>query len=180
MSNIEIERKFLVTDDSFLNNGVTESFTIHQYYFLSSPLQEERIRLIVTPKTEVLYSVLKAFRTTKSSQANINRYEFEESIDIEQALNEIKSAISFISKHRTCVLFNDILWEVDQFHGNNQSLVMVEVELQSIDQHLILPNFVGEEVTGNKQYYNKQLAGPIDNNIKYCCIIEDQNNYELY
>ena len=64
-----------------------------------------------------------------------------------------------ISKHRYEVMFEGHLWEVDEFHGTHEGLVVAEIELGAEDETFPLPPFIGDEVTGNPAYFNSSLAG---------------------
>lgn len=148
----EIERKFLVKDSSYrlLSTG---SIDITQAYLCSDPDSTVRIRL----------SGDRAFLTVKTRNSGVVRNEWEFEIDTEAAkemLNECRSGR--IEKTRFFVPAdgeaNHLTWEIDEFHGRLQGLVIAEIELPAPDTRFAIPPFIGEEVTGNQQYYNSVLA----------------------
>ena len=93
-----------------------------------------------------------------SDIGGLARYEFEQEIpfaDAEQLMRLCQPGI--IDKTRWLVKSGDFTVEVDEFHGDNDGLVMAEVELKSVDDQPVLPPFIGKEVTGDRRYYNSQL-----------------------
>jgi adenylate cyclase len=63
-----------------------------------------------------------------------------------------------ISKTRYKISLGELIWEVDEFHGNNQGLILAEVELTSEDQEITIPDWIGAEVTSDRRYFNAYLA----------------------
>lgn len=147
--NTEIERKFLVLDDSYKALSYAHSH-IRQGYICSERGRTVRIRI----RDE------KAFITIKgpSLDGGLSRYEFEQEIplaDAEQLMTLCEPGI--IDKTRWLVKSGEHTFEIDEFHGDNAPLVMAEVELKSATDEPKIPHFIGKEVTGDRRYYNSQL-----------------------
>ena len=147
--NTEIERKFLVLDDSYKALSYAHSH-IRQGYICSERGRTVRIRI----RDE------KAFITIKgpSLDGGLSRYEFEQEIplaDAEQLMTLCEPGI--IDKTRWLVKSGEHTFEIDEFHGDNAPLVMAEVELKTAYDEPKLPHFIGKEVTGDRRYYNSQL-----------------------
>ena len=90
----------------------------------------------------------------------MERLEFEYRIPLEDA-NEMLETICvkpFIEKLRYKIMSDNHLWEVDEFIGDNEGLTVAEVELKSADEHVIIPDWVGQEVTGDLMYFNSNLV----------------------
>jgi CYTH domain-containing protein len=145
----EIERKFLVLDDSYKHEAFSNSH-IRQGYICSERGRTVRIRI----RDE------KAFITIKgpSIDGGLSRYEFEQEIPLSDA-NHLMTLCEpgVIDKTRWLVKSGDHTFEVDEFHGENEGLVMAEVELKSATDEPIIPHFIGKEVTGDRRFYNSQL-----------------------
>ncbi len=147
---IEIERKFLVTSEEFKTEAFKSS-VIKQGYLNSHP--ERTIRIRIQDK--------KAFLTIKgkSSESGLTRFEWEKEIPLEEALELLKLCEpGTIEKVRYLVKSKEFTFEVDEFSGNNQGLIVAEIELHSEEDIFEKPSWLGEEVTGNNQYYNSQLC----------------------
>ncbi len=100
----------------------------------------------------------KAVITIKGVNKGATRLEFEYDIpfnDCEQLLELCEQPL--IEKTRYKIEFSGLIWEVDEFHGVNEGLVVAECELESEDQQIDKPSWVGEEVTGDARYYNSNL-----------------------
>ncbi len=151
INNIEIERKFLVKDDSY-KRLATDRIPIRQGYLCLNPNCSVRVRRWGE----------QAFLTIKSkAQANgFSRYEFEKEISVSEADELFRIALpGMVSKVRWLVpLAEGLTCEVDEFEGENAGLVMAEVELASESQTFEHPSFLGEEVTFDKRYYNSYLS----------------------
>lgn len=144
----EIERKFLVTDHRW--KGLAQSVFYRQGYL--STVRERTVRVRTVGD--------KAFLTIKGVSVGISRLEYEYEIPVDDAnrlLDEVCER-PIIEKQRTKIKFCDLVWEVDEFHGANQGLVIAEVELESVDQIVELPDWVGEEVSGDPRYFNSNLV----------------------
>lgn len=148
MSGLEIERKFLVRKDSGWKRLATSSTHIRQGYFAAT--NTVRIRI----------SDNEAFLTIKgpSADGGLSRYEFEKAITLDEAQQLLRLCEpGIIDKRRYLVPHGGHIYEVDEFFGDNEGLVMAEVELSSKDETVELPDFLGPEVTGDHRFYNKQM-----------------------
>ncbi len=147
----EIERKFLVLDDSYKPEAYSHSH-IRQGYILSAGGRTVRIRM----RDERGYLTIKG----PSDAAGLSRYEFEQEIPVADAVYMLDHLCQpgQIDKTRWLVRSGGHVFEVDEFHGQNAPLVMAEVELQSEDEPYVRPAFVGQEVTGDRRYYNGHLS----------------------
>ena len=146
---LEIERKFLVLDSSYKHEAFASSH-IRQGYICSDRGRTVRIRI----RDEHAYITIKG----PSLDGGLSRYEFEQEIpmdDAEKLLTLCEPGI--IDKTRWLVKSGQHTIEVDEFHGENDGLIMAEVELKSRSEEPILPHFIGKEVTGDRRYYNSQL-----------------------
>ena len=145
---LEIERKFLVIDDSW-KPQVVRSHVLKQGYLASSPGPTIRIRT----------SDESAFLTIKGKTIGISRVEFEYEVPMEEALDLLKlSANTPIEKTRYIIKADGHVWEIDVFEGANQGLVLAEVELRSEDEQVVLPSWIGSEVSHDSRYFNSYLS----------------------
>ena len=145
----EIERKFLVIDNTYKNLATSYSHII-QGYICSGKGRTVRIRI----RDDKGYLTIKG----PSDFAGLSRYEWEKEIDIEDARDLLKLCEpGVIDKVRYLVPSGRHTFEVDEFFGENQGLVMAEVELASEDEVFVKPAFIGKEVTGDRRYYNSHL-----------------------
>jgi len=144
----EIERKFLVANDAWRDQ--TEGKLYRQGYIPTIDARTVRIRTAGD----------KGFITLKGPVVNMSRPEFEYAIPLADAEEMLSSLCDppLIEKYRYQLLIDDLLWEIDEFLGDNQGLLIAEVELASPEQPIRLPDWVGEEVTDNERYYNSHLA----------------------
>ena len=148
-SELEIERKFLVVGDSYRQEAY-ESSRIRQGYICSSRGRTVRVRIRDS----------RGYLTIKGPSANggLARYEFEKEITLLEAENLMKLCEpGMIDKTRYLVKSGKHIFEVDEFYGENEGLVMAEVELAYEDEPYEKPSFIGKEVTGDRRYYNSQL-----------------------
>ena len=145
----EIERKFLVLDDSYKHEAFT-SYHIRQGYICSERGRTVRIRI----RDEQAFITIKG----PSLDGGLSRYEFEQEIPLDDA-NMLMTLCEpgIIDKTRWLVKSGDHTFEVDEFHGDNDGLVMAEVELRTPTDAPKMPDFIGKEVTGDRRYYNSQL-----------------------
>ena len=147
---LEIERKFLVSGDFELY--VTKSYDIAQGFLNTDPERTVRVRL----KGD------RAFITVKgmSNATGTSRYEWEKEISCDEAealLTLCEPTI--IEKTRHIVPVSEGLYfEVDEFHHDNEGLVLAEIELPDEEVEFEKPEWLGEEVTGNPRYYNSMLS----------------------
>ena len=142
----EIERKFRVYSMDWTAEGSGER--LQQGYLSTDPERTVRIRLVGE----------RAWLTIKGRSIGASRLEFEYSIpaaDARQLLTLCQSPLIDKTRHR--VPFAGHTWEVDVFHGDNQGLVIAEVELEREGEDVQLPAWLGEEVTGDPAYYNSNL-----------------------
>jgi len=145
----EIERKFLVLDDSFKHEAFSKSH-IQQGYICSERGRTVRVRI----RDARAYITIKG----PSTDNLLTRYEFEHEIplvDAEQLMQLCEPGI--IDKTRWLVKSGDHTFEVDEFHGENDGLIVAEVELRDATDVVEIPHFIGKEVTGDRRYYNSQL-----------------------
>jgi len=146
---IETERKFLVLDDGFKTQAV-ESHRIRQGYIAHDMGRSVRVRILDD----------KGILTVKGPFIGVgSRPEWEKEISLKEAeeLFQICKPGS-IDKTRWIVPAGERKFEVDEFHGENEGLVMAEIELESQDEAFERPSWLGEEVTGDPRFYNGYLA----------------------
>lgn len=147
---IEIERKFLITSDAYKKEAV-EKKTIKQGYLNSHPERTVRVRT----KGDKGFLTIKG----KSNESGTSRPEWEKEIttaDAEQLLELCEKGV--IDKIRYEVKMGNHIFEVDEFFGENEGLVIAEVELSDEDELFEKPLWLGKEVTGDKRYYNSYLS----------------------
>ncbi len=145
---LEIERKFLVVGE-FRDQAYSHS-RIRQGYISSGNGKTVRVRI----RDDRGYLTIKG----PSDQAGLARYEFETEIPLTDAEDLMKLCEpGIIDKTRYLVRSGDHVFEVDEFYGDNEGLVMAEVELHSEDETFRKPAFIGPEVTGDRRYYNAHL-----------------------
>lgn len=144
----EIERKFLVTDDSYLALAISNA-RMMQGYLCRRP--ESTVRVRVTDGN--------AWLTVKGRNNGIVRDEWEYPVPADDAIEMLERCAdgNIIEKTRYIVPFGGLTWEVDCFAGRLEGLTIAEVELPDADCPLQLPPFVGEEVSGDPRYYNSNL-----------------------
>ena len=146
---LEIERKFLVLDDSYKHEAFSKSH-IQQGYICSERGRTVRIRI----RNERAYITIKG----PSLNGGLSRYEFEQEIPLDDACKLLTLCDpGIIDKTRWLVKAGNHTFEVDEFHGDNDGLVVAEVELSAEDEAFEKPHFIGKEVTGDRRYYNSQL-----------------------
>jgi len=146
---MEIERKFLVDREKWDQVTKEKRSLYRQGYIVSDPEKTIRVRITDTA----------AFLTIKGLTVGASRPEFEYPIpetDARQLLDIFCDSV--VSKTRYFITYDNKLWEVDEFSGLNEGLMIAEIELKSEDEPFLLPDWVGREVTGEKQYSNSNLA----------------------
>ena len=149
MSGFEIERKFLVKDGRYKELAFASS-RIRQGYICSGHGRTVRVRIRDTHG----YLTIKG----PSTNGGLSRYEFEKEITLDEAEHLMALCEpGLIDKTRYLVKSGAHTFEVDEFYGENEGLVIAEVELGSEDEPYEKPDFIGEEVTGDKRYYNSHL-----------------------
>ena len=143
----EIEHKFLVNDDSY-REMATGKVSIRQGYLNRNPDRIVRVRTVGE----------KGFLTVKSRNHGAKRLEFEYEIPFEEAEQILKLAEpGIVEKTRYLVPFDGFLWEVDEFHGSQQGVVVAEVEIPENDVEYKKPSFIGKDITGNPAFYNSNM-----------------------
>ena len=146
---IETERKFLVTDDGYKAQAV-RSYSIRQGYIAHDSGRSVRVRIrdgqgILTVKGPHL--------------SETSRLEWEKELTLQEAEELfLLCKPGAVEKTRWVVPSGDRFFEVDEFHGENEGLVLAEIELGSEDEAFGKPSWLGTEVTGDKRYYNSYLA----------------------
>jgi adenylate cyclase len=145
----EIERKFLVTSAAFKTEA-SKSTRITQGYLSSVPERTVRVRI----KGSSGYITIKGI----GSGSGASRYEWEKEIPVSEVDELLKICEpGVIDKTRYEVKAGDLKFEVDEFYGENQGLVVAEIELPTEDAVFEKPEWLGPEVTGNVKYYNSML-----------------------
>jgi adenylate cyclase len=145
--SVEIERKFLVRSDLWKTLG--DRVSIRQGYLSSHPDRIVRVRIQDTT----------AMLTIKGRTVGATRGEWEYPIQIEDAqrfLNDLCEK-PIIEKIRHRIQYKGMLWEVDEFFGENLGLVVAEIELLTEDQVFAKPDWIGDEVTNDPRYANANL-----------------------
>ena len=157
MHNTEIERKFLVISDAFKSQA-TARYEIMQGYLCKEPGKTIRVRIRDT----------RAFLTIKSSllRDGLAKFELEKEIELADAKELMQICLpGVIHKTRYIIpvtgeglrVMGERKWEVDVFHGRLDGLVLAEIELGDENEPVSLPDWIGEEVTGQPQYYNANM-----------------------
>lgn len=144
----EVERKFLVKGDFKADSFKATRIT--QGYLSSVPERTVRVRI----KGDKGYITIKG----KGNDSGASRYEWEKEIpvdEVKELLNLCEPGV--IDKTRYLVKSGGHTFEVDEFYGENEGLVLAEVELKDENENFVKPAWIGEEVTGNVKYYNSML-----------------------
>lgn len=145
----EIERKYLVLGE--FKSLTSNSYRITQGYLSSVPERTVRVRI----KAEKGYITVKG----KSNDSGLSRYEWEKEIPINEAQELMKLCESgVIDKTRYEVIFENQKFEVDEFYGENEGLIMAELELDNESIIITKPEWLGTEVTGDLRFYNSNLS----------------------
>lgn len=146
---LEIERKFLLKDESW-RDSVVRTISMVQGYLCGAEGRSVRIRIEDD----------KALLNIKGSSDGISRHEFEYEVPVDEGMEMLRElAINpLIEKQRHIIFFGGHEWEIDVFSGENEGLVVAEVELTDVDKEFEHPPWVGEEVSHDMRYYNTALA----------------------
>ena len=145
---VEIERKFLVKNEDW-KKLIAEKHTIQQGYLNADKSCNVRVRIMNNL----------AFITIKGKRVNTTRPEFEYEIPLNDAESILKlTKNSIIKKTRFTVNHQGQIWEIDQFEGDNQGLVIAEIELKQKDEAISLPNWIGTEISNDDRFYNLSLS----------------------
>ncbi len=143
----EIERKFLVTGEDW--RAMAQGTRYRQGYLSTVKERTVRVRTIDD----------KGFLTVKGVSVGATRSEYEYEIpaaDADEMLDDLCEK-PIIEKNRYKIPIGDVTWEVDEFLGVNDGLIVAEVELRSEDQSFPKPDWIGDEVTGDPRYFNANL-----------------------
>ena len=144
---LEIEHKYLVKNDSY-KSLATSSLRISQGYLCRKPESTVRVRIKDN----------KGYITVKGKNSGSVRKEFEYPIPFYDAMEMLAMCEPpILEKTRYIVPFGAHTWEVDEFGGTRSGLTTAEIELSSENERYDIPDFVGEDVTGNPAYYNSNL-----------------------
>ena len=147
---LEIERKFLVTTEAFKKEAYAQN-RIAQGYLSSVPERTVRVRL----KGD------KGFLTIKgsSNESGLSRFEWEKEIPVDEASELLKLCEKgVIDKTRFEIKIGKHIFEVDEFYGENEGLIMAEIELEFEAETFEKPSWLGKEVTNDNRYYNSYLS----------------------
>jgi len=146
---LEIERKFLVDAKKVVKLKLTGGERISQGYLSTDPNKIVRVRI----KKNL------GFLTIKSANIGIVRQEFEYEIPLSDAEEILKlCAPNILKKVRYKIDYAGHVWEVDIFEGKHAGLIMAEVEINSLDEFVKIPDWVDEEVSDNPKYFNSNLV----------------------
>ncbi len=149
MNNVEIERKFLVDKEKWTLLPKPDGIRYLQGYLSIDADKVVRARVAGD----------KGFLTIKGKSETFSHPEYEYAIPVKDAGELIQLyATSRVEKVRTRIPAGNHVWEVDEFHGENEGLLMAEIELGSLEELFDKPDWLGEEVTGDKRYYNSWLS----------------------
>jgi len=147
---LEIERKFLVKSNDFKEQAFAKN-NIAQGYLSSVPERTVRVRI----KGEKAYLTIKGI----GHQCGMSRFEWENQIPLDEAAELLKLCEKGkIEKTRYEIKSGSHIYEVDEFYGENEGLIMAEIELQSETENFEKPDWLGEEVTNDERYYNAYLS----------------------
>ena len=144
----ETERKFLVRGDAW--RGLAQGVMYRQGYLNSSKECTVRVRMAGD----------RAFLAVKGITVGATREEYEYAIPCTDAMAMLATLAEkpLVEKKRYTIPFAGMDWEVDEFFGENQGLIVAELELHREDQPVLKPEWIGDEVTGDPRYYNSNLA----------------------
>ena len=146
---LEIERKFLVDHEKWSKVDKGTGVHYRQGYLLTDPQKTIRVRLTDT----------RAWLTIKGISKGATRAEYEYEIPASEASELLDNlSVSELSKIRYRIEFDGNVWEVDEFSGENQGLIVAEIELTSEDEQFVTPGWITKEVTGEERYYNSNLS----------------------
>lgn len=146
----EIEHKFLVVSDTY-RAMAKQHFTIYQGYITTQSGVTVRIRT----KDDKGYLTIKG----KSFDGGLSRYEWEKEIPLSEAKTLLTLCDTpLIEKTRYLVEYEGHTFEVDEFYGANEGLILAELEVKNPDEKFKIPSFIGDEVTGLLSYYNSYLS----------------------
>ncbi len=145
----EIERKFLVINDNYKTTATAHLF--RQGYLCTDKERTVRVRIAGE----------KAFITIKGTTHGCTRDEFEyeiPTVDAQYIINHLCKKPIIEKIRHTYTEIDGKIWEIDEFMGENEGLVLAEIELYSEKEEFIKPEWLGEEITGDIRYYNSNLT----------------------
>jgi CYTH domain-containing protein len=144
----EIERKYLIKSDAWRESA---KGTVYRQGYLST-VKERTVRVRTIDD--------KGYLTIKGISVGATRAEYEYEIPAKDANDMLDELCEkpIIEKKRYVVQHEDLTWEIDEFDGENRGLIVAEVELATEDQKIPLPDWIGEEVTGDARYFNSNLV----------------------
>ena len=146
---LEIERKFLVDAKKLVKLKLTGGERISQGYLSTDANKVVRVRIKKN----------RGFLTIKSANIGIVRQEFEYEIPVNDAEEILKlCAPNLLKKVRYKIDYAGHVWEIDIFEGRHAGLILAEVEINSLDEFVKIPDWVGEEVSDNPKYFNSNLV----------------------
>lgn len=144
----EIERKFLVKSEEWRN--LATGIIYRQGYIATKNVTTVRVRLAGN----------QGYLTIKGTTQGISRAEYEyeiPAVDAQEMLDNLCES-PLIEKTRYKIVIDDLVWEVDEFVGENQGLIIAEVELSDANQTINIPDWIGQEVSDDARYYNANLV----------------------
>ncbi len=143
----EIERKFLVSGDAWRQLATG---TYYRQGYLST-VKERTVRVRTIDED--------AFLTIKGVSRGLTRVEYEYQVPHGDAVEMLADLClqPIVEKHRYKIEYQGLVWEVDEFHGVNEGLIVAEVELESEEQEVPKPDWIGEEVSDDPRYFNANL-----------------------
>lgn len=145
----EIERKYLVDHSKWQQLDKPSGQLYRQGYLLTDPNKTIRVRQTTD----------KGFLTIKGLSIGTTRPEYEYEIPFDEAKELLDNfSISELSKIRYKILHDNKVWEVDEFLGDNNGLIVAEIELTSEEENFSIPKWIDKEVTGEEKYYNSNLT----------------------
>lgn len=144
----EIERKFLLKNDDWRKMATRKYYK--QGYLSRHAERTVRVRI----------AEQNAFLTIKGKTQGATRTEFEYTIPLEDAQTMLDTLCEkpLIEKYRYVLAYEGFVWEIDEFLGENEGLIVAEIELPAENTTFALPAWVGEEVTHDARYYNSNLS----------------------
>ncbi len=146
---LEIEHKFLIINNNW-KEDVEKASEYKQGYLVSDKKRSIRVRV----------SDEKAWLNIKSATIGTSRQEYEYEISLDEGIEILNSLCErpIIEKTRHFVFFEGHTWEIDVFSGDNDGLIVAEIELSAVGEDFCKPDWVGEEVTDDLKYYNNSLC----------------------
>ncbi len=145
----EIERKFLVISNNWRSDAVGKTYC---QGYIATAVRGQSVRVRIAGD--------QGYLTIKGPTNGLSRAEFEYLIPIADAKEMLNTLCvqPLIEKIRYRLPLGEIVWEIDEFKGENAGLIIAEVELASESQSVALPDWVGTEVSGQAKYYNASLV----------------------